>query len=274
MESLNYETKYVAFLDVLGFKELVCSTSKSNQKKVARYFYLIDKIIKQLKRRSSKRSITSLVVSDSVILTMPFTEERSENLTNLRELCIAIREIQFELAKSDIWLRGAVTYGEAYVSEDENQIVGEAFVNAYLLEEKTAIYPRVIIDNKLINKLKTIYADTFIKILNGSQSSPGLSFSYMRVLFDWNNELGYEISLNKDVALFVDYLDLALVDEKDLDIIIKNISSAIYSSPVVYEKFRWVIDYLTNVIEKNINAGTCEMDSQVSSKLLKSLKQL
>ena len=274
MDSLDYQTKYVAYLDVLGFKNLVCSTKSSNQSKVARYFYLIDKIITDLKSRRIKNSITSLVVSDSVILTMPFLEGRSENLSNLRELCIAIREIQFELAKSDIWLRGAVTYGKAYVSKDENQIVGEAFIDAYLLEEQTAIFPRVIIDNKLINKLKTNAADTFIKILNGNQESTGIHFSYKRVLFDWSRGIGQESNLNKDVALFIDYLELALDNEEALKLIIKNIGSSIYSTPIVYKKFRWLIDYLTNVIERDINSGSCSIGEQVIIKHLKTLKQL
>ena len=86
LKSLDYQTKYVAYLDILGFKNMVCSSKASNQFKVKRYFNLIDKIITDLKSRSSKKSITSLIVSDSVILTMPFLEERSDNLKNLREL--------------------------------------------------------------------------------------------------------------------------------------------------------------------------------------------
>jgi len=286
VQPLKYETKLVAFLDVLGFKDLVCSSRKADQSKVALYFDLIDKKINDLKNRRGKQAITSLVVSDSVILTIPFSGamgnqlaapfsgDRGNQLTNLRELCIAIREIQFELAKSDIWLRGAVTYGDVYISSDENQIVGSGFIEAYLLEEKVAINPRVIIDNKLINKLKTGSADTFIKILNGGQKSPGVSFSTQGVLFDWSGGPGYESSLTKDVALFIDYLDLAMNDEAVLESIIKNISEAIYSKPDTYKKFRWLTDYFIDVVGRTINSGMCEIDSKELHKCHKKLKQL
>jgi len=274
VKPLKYETKLVAFLDVLGFKDLVYSSKISNQSKVALYFSLIDKKINDLKGRRGKQSITSLVVSDSVILTIPFSGNRGNQLTNLRELCIAIREIQFELAKSDIWLRGAVTYGDVYISPDENQIVGSGFIDAYLLEEKVAINPRVIIDNKLINKLYTKSADTFIKILNGNQESPSVPFPYKRVLFDWCGGPSYESGLTKDVALFIDYLDLAMNDKDALDLIIKNITESIYSKPDTYKKFRWLTDYFIDVVGRSINSGTCEIASNEVHKNYKRLKQL
>lgn len=274
VKPLKYEIKLVAFLDVLGFKDLVCSSKKTDQSKVAQYFSLIDEKINDLKSRRGKQSITSLVVSDSVILTIPFSGDRDNQLTNLRELCIAIREIEFELAKNDIWLRGAVTYGDVYISPDENQIVGSGFIDAYLLEEKVAINPRVIIDNKLINKLQTKSADTFIKILNGNQESPSVPFPYKRVLFDWSGGLGYEGNLNKDVALFIDYLGLAMSDKDVLELIIKNISESIYSKPNTYKKFRWLTDYFIDVVGRSINSGMCEIDNNELHKNYKKLKQL
>jgi hypothetical protein len=57
--------------------------------------------------------------------------------------------IQCELtAIHGILLRGGISLGECY--EDEDFIFGPALVNSYELEERTAVFPRIVIASDLV----------------------------------------------------------------------------------------------------------------------------
>jgi hypothetical protein len=49
-------------------------------------------------------------------------------------------------------LRGGITIGQLYI--DEIMVWGEALVKAYYLEDKVALYPRVILDSNVISEIK------------------------------------------------------------------------------------------------------------------------
>lgn len=145
-KDIKYSKYYVAYLDVLGFKDLVFSKLKKDKNTIEIYFGLIESVTSKLKKIKRKQKLGSIVISDSVILSVPHGINLRENIHNLRQLCLAVGIIQLALARRNIWLRGGITSGNAYFNPDENAIVGPAYINAYLLEGK-AIYPRVILDN-------------------------------------------------------------------------------------------------------------------------------
>ncbi len=122
---------YVAYLDILGFKDLVKSKEHKDRKKIYEYFKLIEEITSDLKKIESQKDIGAIIISDSVTLSVPFGAEKDENIYKLRKLCIAIQKIQFKLAEKTIWLRGAISSGEAYFDSKKNQIVGPAYINAF-----------------------------------------------------------------------------------------------------------------------------------------------
>jgi Neuraminidase (sialidase) len=163
---LNYEKSYVAFLDVLGFKQLVYSKKQEDKEKIELYLKTVSEVLNGFKRIPSKKIIGSIVISDSIILTVPFGDNKTEQIFNLRQLCIAILSLQRKLLVRDIWIRGAISYGDTYFDNVNNQIVGSAYVDAYLLEEKMAKYPRVILDNRIIKELNCHNASCLINQIN------------------------------------------------------------------------------------------------------------
>jgi hypothetical protein len=242
---LNYEKSYVAFLDILGFKKLVYSSKKEDKTKIELYLQTINKAIETLKEIPSKKSIGSIVISDSIILTVPFGEDKDENINNLRQLCIAILSIQRKLVEHDIWMRGGISCGDTFFNEATNQIVGSAYIDAYLLEEKMAKYPRVILDNKIIKELQCENSTQLIdKINNYKKNNP----SHLgNVLYNWSNAYNLNVSLEKDIPLFIDYM----VDDKEtirkmIQLIEKNTCQNIE----VYDKFKWVAKYLMTITEE------------------------
>ena len=154
VENINYEKSYVAFLDVLGFKKLVMSKNKKEKLKLEQYFGIVNSAIEYLKEIPSKRNIGSIIISDSVILSVPHGQDRQTNINKLRHLCVAVGIIQQHLALKNIWLRGAISSGDTYFNSDKRQIVGPAYINAYLLEGSVAVSPRVVLDSKIIEELE------------------------------------------------------------------------------------------------------------------------
>jgi hypothetical protein len=240
-KDLNYTKSYVAFLDVLGFKKLVYS---KNTKKITLYLKIVREAIDNLKLIDSNKDIGSIVISDSIILTMPFGENVHDSLNNLRQLCIAILLIQRELVLHDIWLRGAISFGDTHFDKTQNQIIGNAYIDAYLLEEKLAKYPRVILDNRIIGELKYKNSSELIKKLNTLDSDKPDNFG--NVLYDWNNSFNLDVLLEKDIPLFIDYM--LKNDRKTVLKIIKFMEKHISQNIELYSKFQWVSKYMMTII--------------------------
>lgn len=261
---IQYSDYYVAFLDILGFKNLVNNKKPEDMKKISKYFQLIKEITNDLKKIEPKKNIGSIIISDSVILSVRIGTDQLENIKNLRQLCIAIQKIQFKLAEINIWLRGAISSGKAYFNATDSQVVGPAYINAYLLEERLAINPRVILDNKLITELGLDSAQTLIDRIN---TFPTISNEYdalkSNILFQWNHNRILKNGLTKDVALFVDYLVYAFEDESKLKTIVKNIETNIYSDNNIYSKYRWVADYLFASCQHHNDNMPCNIESSL-----------
>ena len=250
-ETIDYEKSYVAFLDVLGFKNLVFSNSKESKEKLNDYFNSIKKIITYLKKLPIKKEIGYITISDSIILTVPQSNNKSENIKILRQLFIAIGFLQAGLAARDIWIRGAVSSGDTYYNSNNNQIVGPAYINAYLLEESLAIYPRVVIDNKIIKELDFVNSSDFIDNINKKHEGY-LDFANCgkTILYDWENS-----QIEKDIPLFIDYLSFCVHNKENTNAfnlgekILDNIEQNIYNNTSLYKKFKWVSSYFSSIIE-------------------------
>ena len=259
IQSIIYNQNYVAFLEVLGFKELVFKNSEDTRQKLNEYFDILNHVIQYIRGIEMKKDIGFIVISDSIIMTIPQGNTRDEKLNSLRTLCVAVGLIQSQLALLDIWLRGGISSGNAYFNNQTNQIVGPAYINAYLLEESMAIYPRVLLDSKVINELNFSSANDLIDKIN-MMDSGGMQYSNWgsAILYNWTYPDGQPVThLRQDVALFIDYF-CPIVEEHNGNLltIIENIGRNIYSDTKIYSKFRWVSDYLKTLIireQKNDN---------------------
>lgn len=270
-QKIIYQKYYIAFLDVLGFKELVYSENKN---KIENYFGIVNSSIDYLKTIIDKQAIKSIIISDSIILSIGHGKNRQENISRLRNLCVAIGILQLNLAYKDIWLRGGVTSGNAYIDDDKSQVIGPAYIDAYLLEQNSAIYPRVIIDGKLINELNVSTCKEFISEINDANRD-GLSYDNWgkSILFDWYHQ-NNSFLLKQDIPLFVDYLAYAfeMFDNSSeyLESVVSNIEKNIYKNPKIYSKYVWVLNYI-----KAISSIHCKQElSQNLLTIVEKIKSL
>lgn len=245
--NLNYEKSYVAFLDVLGFKNLVYSQKQEDRRKIEFYLNEVQESLERLKKVSSKQKIGSITISDSVILTIPFGDNPSDSVNNLRQLCIAILGIQRRLSKKNIWIRGAVSCGDSHFDGTNNQIVGPAYIDAYLLEETIAKYPRVILDTRIIRELSFNNSTDLINEVNSLNLTNPNRYKE-DVLYDWNRRASFLAQLEKDIPLFIDYMSR---DIEDLQAVLLFIEDNVRKNISLFKKFQWVSKYVRTITDDN-----------------------
>ena len=147
---IKYTQKVIAFLDIMGFKNLV-NKSKSNktcERKIINSLFEL----KEMEFRPTfgfleseiqfRKTVTAF--SDSIVISYDAISGEAVDA-----ILFDIMNMQIDLTASGLLLRGAVTFGDVF--HDGGVVVGPAMVKAYEMESSIAIYPRVIVDPGLID---------------------------------------------------------------------------------------------------------------------------
>lgn len=141
----QYDKKYVFFIDILGFKNKI-----ENSKTPEEIINIIDILRNDFYRQKNKKTKLNLnitQVSDCIVISFP----KDTNFEMFQMLMI-ISYVQINaFIKHGLLLRGACTFDN--IIHDEKYLFGKAYQNAYLLEEKKALYPRIIFPKTLIDNL-------------------------------------------------------------------------------------------------------------------------
>lgn len=219
---LEFKECFVAFIDILGFKNIV-----KDQATITR----IDGIITGWLGTHANIEGQNAIVpaghlkvtsfSDSIILSIPIGTNGYYSYKMLRYLLSIIERIQFSLAKEGVWFRGGISWGHLH---HEKNVYGEGLDKAHQIEQ-SAEFPRVVLDPELLVNFfleKGVAKDKedFIKNMNVTYNEPTYSGKFI-----------FENDKVKD-------------DERDK--IIDNIRKNLYSSKdkSIYSKYRWVVEYL------------------------------
>lgn len=237
-----YQNKYVAFIDVLGFSELVDSKNPDKKSKLEAYFTRIESAFENYDVK--KAMLEKYVVSDSIILAVEDSEDGFRLLLN------AVRMLQSSLSVLDIWVRGGISFGEVFFKKEPNIVVGEGYIKAYLLE-KQASFPRIIIDPRIFAKLN-LTMEEFYRRFNGP-----ISEDYRNEKLIHGHELSNAYRLNNNDANYVCYASHLITEamqgklykgEKSLNVVYKNLRTNLYSSQAHYAKYLWLKNYFLEVI--------------------------
>lgn len=123
--------RYVAFLDILGFKDFVLRHS-------------IDEVYKRLQILNALRPeegeqeddsdfekyLTFTIFSDSI-----FIITKDDSFLNLRRFLSYVKKVMRIALRKEIPLKGAIAYGDIVVDDEVNLFCGQPIIDAYLLEE-------------------------------------------------------------------------------------------------------------------------------------------
>jgi hypothetical protein len=150
----EYEKTLLTYLDIMGFKKLI-----DDSRRDASNVDLIIDILKKTQKRaaityprfvSSRATVDAMKLrnfSDLILRVTPIGVSPISLKRAIEMECLILTSIQCELfLESGILLRGAMYVDDLYFEDDI--VFGPALVNAYQLEDKVAVFPRIIIDPK------------------------------------------------------------------------------------------------------------------------------
>ncbi len=148
--SREFSDYYVAFIDVLGFKQLLSSNASCQD------VYSVFEDIRNGSHTSIKvngenveafEHVHNYIMSDSIVLYI--RDDIANALMALVYTCLYLQHTLIAREKP-ILLRGGISRGKLYV--DDDIIFGKALSTAYELESKVSITPRIILNKDLLNE--------------------------------------------------------------------------------------------------------------------------
>jgi len=142
MSNVHKIGNYVcASIDFLGTKE-----------KIQQEWFLqnVAELLSGLKKMDNPESSAYVrVFSDNFVLAAEVTDSFDHAVSSVIQMST---DMQWKaLAMTNCLVRGGITYGQLLVSADV--VIGIALSRAYEIETKEAIYPRIVVDEAIIDKL-------------------------------------------------------------------------------------------------------------------------
>ena len=144
--TFNYEQRIVAFIDILGFENIIKSTTKSqgeldNLGNALNYIHQY--FISVQSNYPDPSTIQLSQFSDSIVISISM-KNSNEALAIFKHL----KTIQINLLNRKILLRGGIIKGQ--LIHTDKILLGPGMINAYKLESKCALHPRIVIDPKVL----------------------------------------------------------------------------------------------------------------------------
>lgn len=236
---LMFEERFIAFVDILGFKEIVKQATNdiTYQDKVLKVLNYIAKIRNDNYYSDwAKQGVFNdvSVFSDSIVISYPC--DRSDG-DGLFYLLMDLIHLCFILIRNNIYVRGGITVGG--VIHDQNISWGPAFVDAYELENQNAIYPRIIIDRKAIERGKELYAQKFPLDQDGDDLDKLIQLDEDGAYFlDYLSQWG-EFDDPEDYLEWLEYIRIGVED---------NLKNA--KEPRIKMKYVWFAHYYNDTVKK------------------------
>lgn len=215
---MKSEDRIIAFIDILGFKELIECAEKTND--YTKLSNLIKESTESFKTLNTSNDFQFTQFSDSFVLSC-----RSFNMNDSMLFMIYLQDLINLFLSENILLRGGLTVGK--LVHTENVLMGPAMNRAYELESKFATYPRVIIEKDLFDYWETR-------------------------LYEYNVENMFEVSEDDDGFYFIDYINKSNLPSK-LDILLNKSYELLNSNnPNLIEKGVWLIKKLENHLKNSV----------------------
>lgn len=148
-----YTESYVAFIDILGFsnlvktgniKRIISSLTKLSERK---------KLIEKDNGSIGGDNVTVSAFSDSIFISTPSIHDGA------RKICYYSGFLAKELLDNSVLCRGAIIRGEIY--HQDGICFGPGLITAYQLETSTAIYPRIIVSDDVVDSFYGDYTKSF-----------------------------------------------------------------------------------------------------------------
>ena len=205
--ALQLSSHFVAFVDLLGFSEMVrADCESSHAPKFLEILHEAHLRAAALFGKNLEGGLTQF--SDSIVLSRPF------DLNALPDFVSSIAEWQRGLLNNGLLCRGGVTFGKHFVKD--RFLFSKGLIDAYHLESTQAKFPRIVLSENLLQL-----------------AVPTIDVGSLKLLRE------------EDGVAFIDYL--AVEDTKqsgELAVATETvIKGSLGGSASVQEKMRWLARY-------------------------------
>lgn len=254
-DEIKYERRIVAFIDILGFKEIV-KQSEQDTTKIELLYSVLDFLkgwetsdkwdlkFVEIEEDAQKKGVHNFDIrgktnttsfSDSIVVSVKVDGNVNEMTSTL---VVNLAYIGAILIEKGILFRGGLTIGNI-LHNDNGTVFGQALIDAYQLETKSAKYPRIVLSDKLIRELNYPidtkrnrfpyhqYIDRFEDGCIGFHQ-----MIYYQVIESWT-EMTSEKMINSL--------------EKVRKTIINGLDNS-FENPDVFEKYKWLKDQYNKLI--------------------------
>ncbi len=248
MDYINYEDRIVAFIDILGFSEIVKEsiTNKDLLDKI--YFSLFmlklnenpknwNSSMLELEEDFQKKDKSKFEIndnlkctqfSDCITFSVKYNDDNFHEVFSsfLSRICL----IGSQLLYFGVVFRGGISIGKLHHSS-ENVIIGPALVDAYNIESKIAKSPRIILSKSLIQKLN--YP---IKTTDDRYPYHGYIKRFEDGLVGSTQLSALEV-LQKHIGEYLINIKKEIINGLDDNI----------DNPSVFEKYKWLMNEYNNL---------------------------
>lgn len=140
----EYRDRYCAFVDILGFSELVNGLSR-NPESFIEVRRLLSMVYKKPTGRYSRRFDGSKFHVQNISDALCISTECNE--PGLAHMFFSLTGLAQSLLVQGFFVRGAIVRGPLY--HDERMVFGEALVHAYKLEQEIVRFPRIMVAKRV-----------------------------------------------------------------------------------------------------------------------------
>ncbi|WP_429912092.1 hypothetical protein [Glycocaulis sp.] len=229
-QGVQYQQRIVAFLDILGFRDLVIR-SESDQNAFNK---VIDSIIK-IKRIADVRptgyDYHASTFSDNIAISAKIDVE------SLHYIFISIEALTTNLMQIGCLCRGSVVVGN--LVHNENMVFGRGLVSAHDFENRLAKYPRIVLDDNIVDMVRQLTPEDTLGAMKRKLFRDFDGMYCMHYLNDLA-DIDINIPIKENPKLIVAYTTSYYMN--------KSIESCT-SDPSAFEKYRYFSDYWRDAVD-------------------------
>ncbi len=254
-KEIKYEQRIVAFIDILGFKEIV-KQSERDSSKIELLYSVLDYLkdwekshkwdlkFVEIEEDAQKRGVENFDIrgktnttsfSDSIVVSVRISENVNEMTSTL---IVNLAYIGAILIEKGILFRGGLTIGNI-IHTDNGTVFGQGLIEAYQLESKSAKFPRILLSDKLIKELN-------YPILTKKNRFPYHQYINR---FDDGCVGFHQMTYYQVIESWIGMTKEKMIDS--LRMVRKTIINGLdnnFENPEIFEKYRWLKKHYNELI--------------------------
>jgi hypothetical protein len=245
----QYEERFCAYIDILGFTELVASLRKEPTK--------VETIKRILDRVHNHDRHTPVELAGSNFRTQSISDavalSTNPTILGFTILVRVISDLFLDLLAEGYFIRGAICKGPLY--HDEVMVFGEAFITAYRLESEVALYPRVMVTKTVIDEA---FGPEYTVQYRKFDYEPVMPASdgpfFLNILRDLRGILHDFMLARGNESDAARYYPLALEPYMKMHKVLQQKLIESVDTPRHFEKARWFAEYWNDTVGYGIGA--------------------